>query len=583
MADTAAEVLIETIIEWGVDTVFGLPGDGINGLMEALRVRQEQIKFIQVRHEEAAAFMACAYAKYTGKLGCCLATSGPGGIHLLNGLYDAKMDQAPVLAITGQTFSDLKGSNFQQEVNMTQLFSDVAVYNQEVINPNQIQMLANEACRHALNHRGVAHITFPVDYQDVKVTKKTTLHKVAGSTNSQWSQPISTPPPGELLRAAQILNDAKKPVILVGRGALKAGAEVAALAEKLGAPIVKALLGKAVLPDDHPLTIGGLGLLGTTPSQNAMENCDVLLMVGTSFPYMEFLPKPGEAIGIQIDDKADRIGLRYPIEVGLVGDAQPTVAALSALVERKEDRTFLEKAQGEMKDWWELMDTRAMRDETPIKPQRVAHELSKLADDDAIISGDSGTNTTWVARHFKIRGTQQFSCSGTLATMAPGLPYSIAAAVAFPERQSIAFVGDGGFTMLMGEFVTAVKYKLPITVVIIKNNTLGQIKWEQIVFLGNPEYGCELENIDFAKFAEACGGLGFTVEKPEDIAPTLEKALASGRPAIVEVYVDQFEPPMPPKISVDQAAKFAIALAKGQPSGVKIATTIFRDKLNELF
>ena len=522
MADTAAEVLIETIIEWGVDTVFGLPGDGINGIMESLRKRQDEIKFIQVRHEEAAAFMACAYAKYTGKLGCCLATSGPGGIHLLNGLYDAKMDQAPVLAITGQTFSDLKGSNFQQEVNMTQLFSDVAVYNQEVINPNQIQMLANEACRHALNHRGVAHITFPVDYQDVKVTKKTTLHKVAGSTNSQWSQPISTPPPSELQRAAQILNDAKKPVILVGRGALKAGAEIIELAEKLGAPIVKALLGKAVVPDDHPLTTGGLGLLGTTPSQNAMENCDALLMIGTSFPYMEFLPKPGEAIGIQIDDKADRIGLRYPMEVGLVGDSQPTVAALLPLIERKEDRSFLENAQSEMKDWWELMDTRAMRDETPIKPQRVAHELSKLADDDAIISGDSGTNTTWVARHFKIRGTQQFSCSGTLATMAPGLPYSIAAAVAFPERQSIAFVGDGGFTMLMCEFVTAVKYKLPITVVIIKNQTLGQIKWEQIVFLGNPEYGCELENIDFAKFAEACGGLGFTVEKPEDIAPTLE-------------------------------------------------------------
>lgn len=583
MAETAAEVLIGTIIEWGVDTVFGLPGDGINGLMESLRRRQDEIRFIQVRHEEAAAFMACAYAKYTGKLGCCLATSGPGGIHLLNGLYDAKMDQAPVLAITGQTFSDLKGSNFQQEVNMTQLFSDVAVYNQEVINPNQVEMLANEACRHALNHRGVAHITFPVDYQDVKVTKKTTLHKVKGSTNAEWSQPISTPPASELQKAAQILNDAKKPVILVGQGALKAGDEIVELAEKLGAPIVKALLGKAVVPDDHPLTTGGLGLLGTTPSQNAMENCDALLMIGTSFPYMEFLPKPGEAKGIQIDDKADRIGLRYPVEIGLVGDAQPTVAALSPLVQRKEDRAFLENAQSEMKDWWELMETRAMREETPIKPQRVAHELSKLADDDAIISGDSGTNTTWIARHFKIRGTQKFSCSGTLATMAPGLPYSIAAAVAFPERQSIAFVGDGGFTMLMGEFVTAVKYKLPITVVIVKNGTLGQIKWEQIVFLGNPEYGCELENIDFAKFAEACGGLGFTVEKPEDIAPALEKALASGKPAIVEVYVDQFEPPMPPKISVDQAAKFALALAKGQPSGIKIATTIFRDKLNELF
>lgn len=583
MAETAAEVLIETIIEWGVETVFGLPGDGINGIMEALRKRQDEIKFIQVRHEEAAAFMACAYAKYTGKLGCCLATSGPGGIHLLNGLYDAKLDQAPVLAITGQTFSDLKGSKFQQEVNMTQLFSDVAVYNQEVINPNQIQMLANEACRHALNHRGVSHIAFPVDYQDVKVNQKTSMHKIVGSTDAAWSQPISTPPQGELQKASQILNESKKPVILVGQGALKASAEVIELAGRLGAPIVKALLGKAVVPDDHPLTTGGIGLLGTTPSQNALENCDALLMIGTSFPYMEFLPKPGAARGIQIDDKADRIGLRYPIEVGLVGDAKPAVAALLPLIEYREDRSFLEKAQGEMKDWWDLMETRAMRDETPIKPQRVAWELSKLATDNAIISGDSGTNTTWVARYFKIRGDQRFSCSGTLATMAPGLPYSIAAAVAFPERQSIAFVGDGGFTMLMGEFATAVKYNLPITVVIIKNNTLGQIKWEQIVFLGNPEYGCELKEIDFAKFAEACGGLGFTVEKPEDIAPALEKALNCGKPAIVEVYVDPFEPPMPPKISVGQAAKFAEALVKGQPNGKKIALTIFRDKLNELF
>lgn len=583
MADNAADVLIENIIDWGVDTVFGLPGDGINAIMEALRVRQDRIRFIQVRHEEAAAFMACAYAKYTGKLGCCLATSGPGGIHLLNGLYDAKMDQAPVLAITGQTFSDLKGSNFQQEVNMTQLFSDVAVYNQEVINPNQVEMLANEACRHALNHRGVAHITFPVDYQEAKVNKKTSMHKVEGSTTSRWSPPAAVPPENDLRIAAQILNEAEKPVILVGQGALGAGDEVIELAEKLGSPIIKALLGKAVVPDDHPLTTGGLGLLGTAPSQNAMEQADALLMIGTSFPYMEFLPKPDQAKGVQIDDKADRIGLRFPVDIGLVGDAKSTTAALSKFIERKEDRSFIENAQKEMKEWWELMETRAMRDETPIKPQRVAWELSKLAADDAIISGDSGTNTTWIARQFKIRQNQKFSCSGTLATMAPGLPYAIAAKVAFPERQSIAFVGDGGFTMLMGEFATAVKYDLPIIAVIIKNNVLGQIKWEQIVFLGNPEYGVDLQDINFAKFAEACGGLGFTVREPEDIAPTFEKAMASGKPCVVEVYVDPFEPPMPANISLTQAANFAKSLAKGQPEGGRIALTLFRDKLSELF
>jgi len=314
-----------------------------------------------------------------------------------------------------------------------------------------------------------------------------------------------------------------------------------------------------------------------------MEQADALLIVGSSFPYMEYLPKPDQAKGVQIDDKPDRIGLRFPVEVGLVGNAKPTVAALSRFITRKEDRSFLELAQKGMRKWWELMDTRAMRDDIPIKPQRVAWELSELAAEDAIISTDSGTITTWIARHFKIKRNQKFSCSGTLATMAPGLPYAIAAKVAFPERQSIAFVGDGGFTMLMGEFLTAVKYNLPIIVVIIKNNTLGQIKWEQIVFLGNPEYGCELHNPDFARYAEACGGLGLTVEKPDEIRPALERAIAAGKPAIVEVVVDPFEPPMPSRVTLEQAAHFAEALAKGQPQGGKIALTLFRDKLNELF
>jgi pyruvate dehydrogenase (quinone) len=582
MADTAADILVETLINWGVDTVFGIPGDGINGIMESLRVRQDRVRFFQVRHEEAAAFMACAYGKYTGKIGCCLATSGPGGIHLLNGLYDAKLDQAPVVAITGQTYSDLKGSHFQQEVNMLRLFDDVTIFNEEVINPNQIEMLANEACRHALNHRGVAHITFPVDYQEVAPSGKTSMHKVEGSTGGAWRESVVVPPEEDLRDAAEILNAAKKPVILVGQGAKGATNEVIDIAERLGAPIVKALLGKEVVPDDHPLTTGGLGLLGTTPSQDAMESADAILIIGSSFPYMEYLPKPADARGVQIDDKPDRIGLRFPVDVGLVGDAKPTLAALIPRIERKEDRSFIETAQKGMKDWWELMEERAMSDAVPIKPQRVAWELSKLAPDNAIVSGDSGTNTSWIARHFKMHGTQKFSCSGTLATMAPGLPYSIAAQIAFPERKSIAFVGDGAFTMLMGEFATAVKYNLPILVVIIKNNTLGQIKWEQIVFLGNPEYGCQLHEINFAQYAEACGGLGITVEKPEDIRPAFERALASGKPAVVEVYVDPFEPPMPPKVSVKQATHFAEALKNGQPQGGKIALTIFRDKINEL-
>jgi pyruvate dehydrogenase (quinone)/pyruvate oxidase len=582
MAENASDILIETILPWGVDTVFGIPGDGINGIMEALRVRKDRVRFIQVRHEEAAAFMACAYAKYTGKLGCCLATSGPGGVHLLNGLYDAKLDQAPVLALTGQTFSDLKGSHFQQEIDMVALYQDVALYNQMVLSPDQVEMLANEACRHALNHRAVAHINFPVDLQEKAPTGKTSMHKREGATNSVWPMPLALPREEELQKAAALLNRSERPVLMVGQGALDARDEVIEIADKLGAPIVKSLLGKAVVPDRHPLTTGGLGLLGTTPSQNAMEECDALLMIGTSFPYMEYLPKHGQAIGVQIDDKPDRIGLRFPIDVGLVGDARPTVAALSRLIQRKDDRSFLEKRQREVKDWWDLMETRAMRDDVPIKPQRVAWELAQVASDDAIISGDSGTNTSWVARQFPLRGSQMFSCSGTLATMAPGLPYAVAAKVAYPERQSIAFVGDGAFTMLMGEFATAVKYNLPILCVIIKNNVLGQIKWEQIVFLGNPEYGVELHEIDFAKFAEACGGLGFTVTEPDDLKPTFERAIASGRPAVVQVVVDPNEPPMPAKVTLRQAEHFAEAMIKGQPNRKQIALTLFRDKLSEV-
>src|SRR5437588_1501052 len=582
MAKDASDKLVDGLLEWGVDTVFGIPGDGINGVMEALRQQQDKIRFIQTRHEESAAFMACAYAKYTGRLGCCLATSGPGAIHLLNGLYDAKSDQAPVVAITGQTYSDLKGSEYQQEINTPLLFQDVAIYNQEITNPNAVPMLISEACRHALDHRGVAHLAFPVDYQTKEYEGKHSEHHGKAGESSEWVPSYSVPPLTELANAAQILNDGEKIAILVGQGALNARDEVISVGNLLSAPIVKALLGKGVVPDDHPLTTGGLGLLGTSPSQSAMEECDTLLIIGSSFPYAEYLPKRDKVKVVQIDDKADRIGLRIPVDVGLVGDAKRTLQQLIPHIEQNENHKFLQKAQEAMKDWWELVNERETRDGTPIKPQRVAHELSKLVKDDAIISSDSGTITTWVARHFRLRGEQKFSCSGTLASMAPGLPYSIAAKLAFPERQSIAFVGDGGFTMLMGDFVTAVKYDLPIVVVIIKNNTLGQIKWEQIVFMGNPEYGCELHNPNFARYADACGGLGWTVERPEEIKPTLQHALSSNKPALVEVVVDPFEPPMPPKVSVKQALHFAEALAKGQPKGGKIALTLFRDKINEL-
>jgi pyruvate dehydrogenase (quinone)/pyruvate oxidase len=582
--ETAAELIVERLIDWGVTVVFGLPGDGINGLMEALRVREQHIRFVQVRHEEAAAFMACGYAKYTGRIGVCLATSGPGAIHLLNGLYDAKLDGAPVLAITGQTYHDLLGSRYQQEVDLLSLFKDVALYNQQLTGAMQARSLVDAACRAALAQGGVAHITCPVDLQEEKIKQDERSKKnIAGHTSDVWSPPIVVALDSELRRAADVLNAGTKTVILAGQGALGATDELERAADVLAAPIVKPLLGKATVPDDSPFTTGGIGLLGTLPSELALEECDSLLIVGSSFPYMEFYPKPGAARAVQIDRDPSRIGLRYPVEIGLTGDAKATLRALLPLLQQREERKFLTTAQDRMKEWRELMEDRGSRTDVPLKPQVVAHRLNSLLADDAIVSTDSGTIATWAARYIQVRRGQKFSLSGNLATMAPALPYTIAAQIAYPDRQCVAFAGDGGFTMLMGEFATAVKYQLPITVVIFKNNTLGMIKWEQMVFLGNPEYGVELQPIDFVRFAEACGGVGFRCEKPEEVEPALQAALAARRPALVEAIVDPYEPPMPARVKLDQAVKMAKALARGEPHRGRIALTLFRDKVHELF
>jgi pyruvate dehydrogenase (quinone) len=584
MADTAAGVLIDTIYDWGVEVIFGLPGDGINGIMEALRERKDKIRFVQVRHEESAAFMACAYAKYTGKLGVCLATSGPGGIHLLNGLYDAKLDSQPVLALTGMAYHDLIGTRAQQDVALDKLFEDVAVFNERVMSPSHVENLADQACRTAISYRAVAHITFPTDLQEKEVDRKNASKRNRPHHTSHVSAASAKlPNEADLREAAEILNAGKKIAILAGAGALNATDGLEKVAEILGAPIVKPLLGKAAVPDDSPYTTGGIGLLGTKPSQEALEDCDTLLMVGTSFPYIEFLPKPGQARGIQIELDPMRIGLRYPVEVGLVGDSSRVLEALVPLLQRNENRKFLEKAQRGVKEWWELMTQQAARDDKPMKPQVVAYELGKRLTPTAIVSSDSGTITTWWARHIKARRGQMFSCSGNLASMAPGLPYTIAAQVAYPDRQCVAFVGDGGFSMLMAEFVTAVKYKLPIKVVVIKNNTLGQIKWEQMVFLGNPEYGCELQPIDFVAFAQACGGQAFRIEDPAVCGAVLDKAMAvQDGPVLIEAVVDPFEPPMPPNVTVEQAAHFAESLMKGEPNRKKIALTVLEDKVKEL-
>ncbi|HET8916492.1 MAG TPA: thiamine pyrophosphate-dependent enzyme [Candidatus Binatia bacterium] len=581
MTSTAADILIDSLHDWGVEVIFGLPGDGINGIMESLRRRHEQIRFIQVRHEEAAAFMACGYAKYSGKLGACLATSGPGGIHLLNGLYDAKLDGQPVLAITGHHYHDLIDTHAQQDVNLDRLFADVAVYNTRVMGPAHVENVVDLACRTALGYRGVAHINFPVDLQDQEVRERS-KRNVANHTSDVLAHRARLPAENDIVRAAAVLNAGKKIAILCGQGALHATDELEEVAERLGAPIIKALLGKAAVPDMSLYTTGGIGLLGTKPSQEALEECDTLLMVGTSFPYIEFLPKPGAARGVQIDVDPARIGLRYPVEVGLIGDSRRGLRALLPHLQRNENRSFLDHAQAGTKEWWRLMEERGSRQDRPMKPQVVAWELGKRLSDTAIVSSDSGTIATWFARQIPAKRGQMYSLSGNLATMANGLPYAIAAQIAYPERQCIAFVGDGGFSMLMAEFATAVKYQLPIKVIIIKNNTLGMIKWEQMVFLGNPEFGCELQPIDFVAFAKACGGTGMAIEDPVDCGRILDRALATPGPVIVEAIVDPFTPPMPAKITLDQAKKFAESLARGEPNRSKIAWTVLSDKVREL-
>jgi pyruvate dehydrogenase (quinone)/pyruvate oxidase len=582
-AITASDVLVETLLDWGVTVIFGMPGDGINGLIEALRKRQDQIRFIQTRHEEAAALMACGYAKWTGRLGVCIATSGPGGIHLLNGLYDAKLDGQPVLAITGLQYHDLISTFTQQDVELDKLFMDVAVYNARIMGAAHVENVVSLACRSALTRHGVAHVTMPVDLQEEKLAKDMRTPRNRPHHVSDVPAAAHAIPSGEALDlAAEILNNCERPCILAGQGALGIGELLTSVAERLGAPVCKPLLGKGALPDDSPYTTGGVGLLGTRPSQEVLEECDALLIAGSSFPYIEFYPKQGQARAIQIDRDPTRIGLRYPVECALVGDCGPVLTALlPRLRERKENR-FLTRAQKAMGEWNEWLKEYGTRPDKPMKPQVVAYELDKLLPPNAIIASDSGTIVTWAARYLRIRGDMKFSHSGNLATMACSLPYAVAAAVAYPERPVIAFVGDGGLTMLLGELATCVKYKLNVKIVVIKNNSLGMIKWEQMVFLGHPEYVCDLQPIDFATVARGFGMPSFSVDDPAECSSVLRQAMQLTGPVLVEAVVDPHEPPMPPKVTAKQVAHFAEALAKGTPHAGKIALTIASDKVREI-
>jgi pyruvate dehydrogenase (quinone)/pyruvate oxidase len=582
----ASEVLISRLADWGVDTVFGLPGDGINGIMEGLRRNADRVRFVLVHHEEAAAFMASAYAKATGRIGVCLATSGPGGIHLANGLYDAALDHAPVLALTGTQETSVLGTGYQQEVHLDRLFQDVAVYDEMVVNPAQLPALVDIAIRTAYARRGVAHLTVPNDIQVAPAGEQP--YELVAPAKPPATAPVYLPQPvrprdEDLRRAVDVLSAGRRIAILAGIGARGAGRLVEALADVLGAPIIKTLSGKMVVPDDSPYTTGGIGLLGTAASEELVDEIDTLVMLGTNFPYTKHLPPPGKVRVVQVEIEPTRAGVRLPTEVPLIGDVGATLEALLPMLTRVSDRGLLTKYQAKMRDWWEKMDALESPERHPIAPQYLASLLDDLATDDAVLTCDSGTIATWAARHWQIRGGREFYLSGNLATMAPGLPYAIAVQHAFPGRQVIAFQGDGGFAMLMAEFHTAARYQLPIKVVINNNNSLGQILWEQMV-LGYPEHGIRVAGPppDFAAWARGCGGYAAHVDRPGDLAGALRDAFAHPGPALVDVAVDPNEPPMPGKVKYEQAKHFAQAFLKGQPHKVAIATTLFKDRVEQL-
>lgn len=577
MARNGADILIDTLIAFGVDTIYGLPGDGINGIMQAIRDQGDKLRFIQVRHEESAAFAAVAHAKFSGGLGCCLATTGPGGTHLLTGLYDAKFDRAPVIAITGSPYHDLADTYTQQDVDHSKLFMDVAAYSTRISGARQAENATELACRHALSQCAVAHLALPADVQeDLEDEDQPSPRNVLNHVSLARPQMPRVAAQG-IEQAAKLLNEGRRVAILAGQGASGATQELVQVADLLGAPIIKALLGKGLLADDHPLTTGGIGLLGTRPSQEAMENCDTLLIVGSTFPYIEYYPQPEQARGVQIDSDATRIGLRFAVDVGLAGDARETLAELLPHLQRKDDRSFLEQAQQGYRQWLDLLRDACSRPSVPMHPGRVLRDLGDRLQHDAVIAWDSGHNTGLMARYLMAKAGQRFAGSGLMASMGCAIPYAIAAALVHPDRQIIAVCGDGGLSMLMGELVTISRYRLPIKVVVIKNNTLGQIKWEQMMFLGNPESECDLTPIDFAKVAEACGLHAWTVEDPQHSEEMIERLLAYPGAGLLEVVVDPNEPLLPPKRNQKYLDNLDQAMERGTPGTEQLREALARE------
>ncbi len=573
MAQTVGDFFWERMHEWGIRLVFGYPGDGINGLLGAMQRAGGKIKFVQVRHEEMAAFMASAYAKFTGELGVCMATSGPGASHLITGLYDARMDHMPVLAITGQQARAAMGGHYQQEVDVKAMYKDVAgAFVEQAAVPAQVRHLIDRAIRIAKGERRVTAIVMPNDLQEVEYEppprKHGTVHSGIG-----YAEPLIVPRDDDLRRAAAVLNESRKVAILVGAGALRATDEVIAVANRLGAGVAKALLGKAALPDELPWVTGSIGLLGTKPSWELMSECDALLMVGSGFPYSEFLPKEGQARGVQIDIKPDMLSLRYPMEVNLVGDSAETLKRLLPLLEQKTDNSWRQRIEKGVAAWWKTLEERAMQPANPINPQRVTWELSPRLPERVIITSDSGSCANWYARDLKIRRGMMCSLSGGLASMGAAVPYAIAAKFAHPDRPVIALVGDGAMQMNnMAELITIAKYwkewaNAKLVVCVWNNQDLNQVTWEQRVMEGDPKFDAsqQLPNVPYHKFAELIGLKGIYVDKPDRVGPAWDEALAADRPVVLEMKTDPEVPPLPPHITLDQAKKFTSTLLAGDP------------------
>ena len=593
MAMTVADHVLERLTQWDVHRIYGFPGDGINGLLGAFERRTQDLQFVQVRHEEMAAFMACAHAKWTGDVGVCCATSGPGAIHLLNGLYDAKLDHQPVVAIVGQTYVRAMGGSFQQEVDLLNLYKDVAgAYVQQCDTPAAVRHMIDRAVRIARAERTVTAVIIPADLQEMEAEPDPphathTVHSGIG-----WREPVVVPQEVDLRAAADILNQGERVAMLVGAGALHATDEVLSVADTLGAGVAKALLGKAAVPDDVPFCTGSIGLLGTKPSWELMQGCDVLLLCGTGFPYSEFLPQEGQARAVQIDLKGRQQSIRYPDDVILTGDARETLRALQPLLRRHEDRNWQQRVTESVADWWKLMDEQGqpqLSSRGTLRPQGLFHTLSPRLPENAIVSCDSGSAANWYARHLRLRRGMKASLSGNLATMLPGVPYAIAAKFAYPDRCAIACVGDGSMQMLdMNELLTAAhhygEWSDPRLIVLVLNNgDLNQVTWEQRVLAGDPKFEVSqtVPPFNYADFARLAGLEGIRVEKPEEVEPAWERALSAQRPVVIDAVTDPEEAPLPPHITFEQAKHFGQAILR-DPAGLSPAVDALREKAREV-